>query len=364
MYWALNPANGDIVWSTMVGPGSTLGGIQWGTATDGERIYVAITNGGKKPYPLINGQTVTSGAWSALDVHSGRILWQTPDPDQAFDMGSVSVANGVLYAPSFSGRMLALNALTGGILWSFQSGGSVLDGPSIVDGVVYWGSGYRNIKPGIGNNKVFAFSTRERAGLPPTDFTITNYQLVRSQPAAGNLSSKTYRAVLLNPNMAFASVTATLTSLDPFSIRVAPGQGTLAFAPVPAQSQVTSSNTFTIILDPTVPLDPSKLQWTFQTTPAPPVANPGPNQTVKVGSNVRLDGSGSTNPSGNGALTYSWRFISRPAGTTTVLTFVTSVMPTFVADVAGTYVISLTASNGAASSSASVTIIASADAHQ
>jgi polyvinyl alcohol dehydrogenase (cytochrome) len=159
IYWALRPQDGSIVWSTTVGPGSTLGGIEWGTATDGQRIYVAITNAQKKPYPLISGQTVTSGAFSALDVNTGKILWQTADPDGAFDMGAVSVANGVVYAPSFSGKMHALNASTGAILFSFQSGGSVICGPSIVNGTVFWGSGYRKISPGTGNNKVFAFST-------------------------------------------------------------------------------------------------------------------------------------------------------------------------------------------------------------
>jgi polyvinyl alcohol dehydrogenase (cytochrome) len=39
IYWAFNPDNGNIVWSTMVGPGGTLGGMEWGTATDGQRIY-------------------------------------------------------------------------------------------------------------------------------------------------------------------------------------------------------------------------------------------------------------------------------------------------------------------------------------
>jgi len=52
----------------------------------------------------------------------------------------------------------ALNAISGDILWGFASGGSVLDGPSIVDGTVYWGSGYRNIRPGTGNNKLYAFT--------------------------------------------------------------------------------------------------------------------------------------------------------------------------------------------------------------
>ena len=67
--------------------------------------------------------------------------------------------------------------------------------------------------------------------------------------------------------MAFGSVTATLTGLDPFNIRVAPGQGTLNFTPVPANSQVTSTNTFTIIVDPTVPLELPKLQWSFKRVP-------------------------------------------------------------------------------------------------
>jgi outer membrane protein assembly factor BamB len=52
----------------------------------------------------------------------------------------------------------ALDTKTGKILWSFASEGSVIDGPSRVDSVVYWGSGYRNIRPGIGNNKVYAFT--------------------------------------------------------------------------------------------------------------------------------------------------------------------------------------------------------------
>jgi polyvinyl alcohol dehydrogenase (cytochrome) len=149
IYWALNPDNGNIVWSTQVGPGGTTGGIEWGTATDGKRIYVAIANSGNLPYTLVpSGQQITWGSWSALDVATGKILWQIADPTPGtLDVGSVSVANGVMYASSFSGQMYALDAVAGNILWNFASGGSVLDGPSIVDGVVYWGSGYRSLPP-------------------------------------------------------------------------------------------------------------------------------------------------------------------------------------------------------------------------
>src|SRR5712675_530243 len=159
IYWALNPDNGDITWSTLVGAGGTLGGIEWGTATDGERIYVAIADSNHVPYTLTSGQQITWGSWSALDVNTGNILWQTADPTAGtIDTGSVSVANGVMYAGSYSGQMYALDTRTGKVLWNFASGGSVIDGPSIVDGTLYWGSGYRNIPPGIGNNKVYAFS--------------------------------------------------------------------------------------------------------------------------------------------------------------------------------------------------------------
>ena len=76
-----------------------------------------------------SGQQITWGSWSALDVTTGKILWQTADPTAgSIDTGSVSVANGVLYAGSYSGQMYALDAKTGSVLWSFASGGSVIDG--------------------------------------------------------------------------------------------------------------------------------------------------------------------------------------------------------------------------------------------
>jgi hypothetical protein len=58
-------------------------------------------------------------------------------------------------------------------------------------------------------------------------------------------------------------IVATLTSLDPSSVQVV-GQGALNFASAPPSSQVTSSNTFTVLTNPAVPLDFSKLGWTYQ----------------------------------------------------------------------------------------------------
>lgn len=160
IFWGLDPSSGDISWSAVVGPGSTIGGIEWGSASDGERIYAAIANNAHDAYRLTpGGETITWGSWSALNSRTGKIIWQTADPTKgAIDPGAMSVANGVVYAGSFSGMMYALNGRTGKILWSYDSGGSVVDGPAIADGVVYWGSGYAHIAPGKANNQVFAFA--------------------------------------------------------------------------------------------------------------------------------------------------------------------------------------------------------------
>jgi polyvinyl alcohol dehydrogenase (cytochrome) len=155
--WAFDPDNGTLLWSTPVGPAGIFGGIEWGTATDGSRIYVAISNSSHVSTKLINGQTVTGGLWAAVDAATGKILWQTGDPDGASDYGAVSEANGVVYAGSLSGKMFALNAQTGQILWRFATAGSVIDGPSIVNGVLYWGSGYGRVG-GTPNNKLYAFA--------------------------------------------------------------------------------------------------------------------------------------------------------------------------------------------------------------
>jgi polyvinyl alcohol dehydrogenase (cytochrome) len=52
IYWALDPATGAVVWKTQVGAGGPDGGIEWGSATDGSRIYVAISDLQHSPYTI------------------------------------------------------------------------------------------------------------------------------------------------------------------------------------------------------------------------------------------------------------------------------------------------------------------------
>jgi polyvinyl alcohol dehydrogenase (cytochrome) len=179
VYTVLDAKTGAFIWNTLVGPGGDQGGMEWGTAFDGERIYAAITNHHHIPYKLtedgvIGNTTATGGSWAALDPITGEILWQTADPQVetlpglgvvgVWDLAPVSVANGVVYASSMAklanqNQLFALDAATGAILWQLGAGSSVNSGPAVVDGTVYWGSGYaRSGVEGSGNSRLYAFS--------------------------------------------------------------------------------------------------------------------------------------------------------------------------------------------------------------
>jgi polyvinyl alcohol dehydrogenase (cytochrome) len=175
MYWAFDANTGEILWKTQVGPGGHLGGIHWGTATDGTRIYTEVNYGGSKPFALggtgpMAGTSVSTGTWAALDPGTGDILWQIANPVLSAPLsgascnGPVAVVNGVLFAGSMDaqGTMFAIDATSGNVLWQYPSGGTVYGGPAISNGVVYWGSGYpSSVRPlgfGTSSMKLYAFA--------------------------------------------------------------------------------------------------------------------------------------------------------------------------------------------------------------
>jgi polyvinyl alcohol dehydrogenase (cytochrome) len=175
-FTAVDRNTGAKLWKKNVGPGGLLGGLQWGSATDGKRIYVAESNSSFDDTP---------GWWSALDPATGNELWRTVDPGTGIGgqscvffpgctwaalgigygystQGPVSTANGVVYACSLNpigANMYAMDAATGAVKWSYASGASCLGGAAIANGTVYWGTGYRAFAPlSTAGNKLFAFT--------------------------------------------------------------------------------------------------------------------------------------------------------------------------------------------------------------
>lgn len=90
-----------------------------------------------------------------------------------------------------------------------------------------------------------------------------------------------------------------------------------------------------------------------------PVAHAGLAQNVLVGNVVTLDASASSDVNGD-ALTFKWVMQSKPAASAAGIDIPSSIKPTFVADVAGTYVATLIVNDGKVNSElSSVTITAS-----
>lgn len=104
---------------------------------------------------------------------------------------------------------------------------------------------------------------------------------------------------------------------------------------------------------------------TDNTTPPPivntaPVASAGADQSILTNAVVTLDGRKSSDANSD-SLTYVWTLTAKPAGSAATLSSSTSAMPTFTADVAGTYVATLIVNDGKVNSSAaSVNITATA----
>jgi polyvinyl alcohol dehydrogenase (cytochrome) len=177
VYTALDADTGCVVWQTQVGPGGHAGGIQWGTATDGQRVYVGVNNTNLTRFKLAGrgkhaGECSAVGIWAALDPATGAILWQTANPTKPTTAtdgvtnlgvnGPVTVVSGVLFGGSMDrdGTMFALDAATGNVLWSFASGGTVYGGPAVAGGMVFWGAGYSPGRLGVGTpvKKLYAFA--------------------------------------------------------------------------------------------------------------------------------------------------------------------------------------------------------------
>lgn len=114
------------------------------------------------------------------------------------------------------------------------------------------------------------------------------------------------------------------------------------------------------VTDPDHLSDTDTVEVTAADTNSGPTANAGPDQTVSPGATVYLDGSGSTDPDGD-PLVYLWTITSKPGGSGATLSDSGSSHPTFVADMEGIYVVSLTVTDGETYSPADLVSITADD---
>jgi len=88
----------------------------------------------------------------------------------------------------------------------------------------------------------------------------------------------------------------------------------------------------------------------------PPVADAGASTTFTIGSALFLDGSGSIDVDGN-PLSYQWRIVNAPVGSTVSIVDATSAKASITPDVSGDFILSLIVNDGQADSAVSTVIL-------
>jgi polyvinyl alcohol dehydrogenase (cytochrome) len=177
---ALDPdREGRIRWQARVGKGGALGGSQWGSAVDKEKVYVAISDvrfSGRRNGAL-QLDSHAGGGLFGLDLATGRVAWSVP-PVPCGERAqcspalsaAVTVIPGVVFSGGVSGFLRAYATGDGRLLWEVDTArdyvtvngvearGGAMDGPgpTVVDGMLYVTSGY-GLWGGKSGNVLLAF---------------------------------------------------------------------------------------------------------------------------------------------------------------------------------------------------------------
>ncbi|MFA7584877.1 MAG: PQQ-binding-like beta-propeller repeat protein [Novosphingobium sp.] len=161
---AVDPDNGGRkLWRTRIGRGSMQGGVHFGMAAEGSRIYVPITDMEDDSMGRKIKEPGRSGL-HAVDARTGKILWSTINPNicggrKYCDPGISAAATaipGLVFAGAMDGRLRAYDGATGRVIWEVDTtipvktangatakGGSMSGpGPLVSNGHVVVNSGY------------------------------------------------------------------------------------------------------------------------------------------------------------------------------------------------------------------------------
>ncbi|KAG2423860.1 hypothetical protein HXX76_015020 [Chlamydomonas incerta] len=137
--WAygFDARNGEMLWSTPVGPGSTAGGSQWGSTTNGvDTVFLQNSNHYFLNYTLIK---------PAPGSPAGRIRHTSQSsamgaPTYVAAQGSAYVVYPIM---SPDGKLVVMRADSGAVWTTLVAGpGSVVSGPAVANGYLYVGVGY------------------------------------------------------------------------------------------------------------------------------------------------------------------------------------------------------------------------------
>lgn len=166
--WALDPDNGGkLVWTTRFSKGGGNGGIHWGVAIDGRRVFAPLNdnNPPSADYPL------SGVALHALDIDTGKVLWTAkgqgdcsgerktryPACQTRFGFSPAPlVVDGAVIQGSVDGILRVFDGANGAEIWRYDtmrefdtvngvaaSGGAIDSSPYVAaNGILFVVSGY------------------------------------------------------------------------------------------------------------------------------------------------------------------------------------------------------------------------------
>jgi polyvinyl alcohol dehydrogenase (cytochrome) len=163
MVWGHDPdQEGTVVWKTQLVPKLALGMITFGGAADDQSAYFGLR----------------TGAVAAVQLATGEKRWVIPveAPSGSGPRGETAALTaipGAIFSGSWEGVVRAFSSDDGHLLWEYNTmhefqtvngvkakGGSMAaPGPTVVDGMVFVGSGY-TFTTGIPGNVLLAFSAQ------------------------------------------------------------------------------------------------------------------------------------------------------------------------------------------------------------
>jgi polyvinyl alcohol dehydrogenase (cytochrome) len=187
--YAVDPdKRGQVLWQSRIGEGGTVGGIEWGSASDGRNMYVALSdirfqvalipNSNDRTYQLDPNK---GGGIFAFRIDNGERMWQTPPPGcgdrrpcSPAQSAAVTAMPGAIWSGAEDGHLRAYSSADGKIIWDYDTahefktvngvpgrGGAIdVAGPVVAGGMLFAVSGY-TARGGMAGNVLLAFSIQQ-----------------------------------------------------------------------------------------------------------------------------------------------------------------------------------------------------------
>jgi polyvinyl alcohol dehydrogenase (cytochrome) len=125
-------AKGNILWQTRVGRGGIQGGVHFGMALEGPRLFVPISDL-KDGHDGRHYDMAGRPGLFALDSSNGRPVWSAPAPDACngrkfCDPGisaAITAVPGIVFAGHMDGFLRAYDSATGQVIWRYDANADV-----------------------------------------------------------------------------------------------------------------------------------------------------------------------------------------------------------------------------------------------